>query len=586
MPTRPAPPPVVAVRLPRWRRALAAQLAALTAAAAVLAPGVAQAQGQGQVRLPSLGESSSADLSIGSERRLGDQIMREVRRDPDFLDDPVLQDYLVSIWAPLVEAAREIGNIDAFTDQALAWQPFLVRERSVNAFAWPGGYVGMHLGMIAIATTRDQLASVLAHELSHVSQRHIARSIAPQREASLVAIAAMLLGVLAASRGGSADVANAAIMGGQGAAIQSQLNFSRAMEREADRIGYNVLIAAGYSAGGMSAMFEKLDGNSRLNDSGAYPYLRSHPLTTERISEARSRTLISGATDGPLTIEHAVMQARARVLMDGNAQALQRFSGRTASPLLADRVGALYGAALAASRLREPARAQSLVAEAQQLAASASPRDPRAERALALLQAETRLAAGDAGSALQVLERLPSLPVPRLAGGASAEADATGDRGSATTSLSQTPSVSAARRVAREDRRPPLLLQAQALLELHRANPADGLASATALRDSTEALQTWVAEQPQDAAAWQLLSQTADALGLKLRSLRAAAEAQVALGDLNGGIDRLRAAQQISAEAARAGAPQDFIEASVIDSRMRQLVALRRQYAIEAKESP
>ncbi|MEO5733392.1 MAG: M48 family metalloprotease [Rubrivivax sp.] len=565
----------------RWRRALAAQLAALTAFAAVLAPAAVQAQNQ--VRLPSLGESSSADLSIGSERRLGDQIMREVRRDPDFLDDPVLQDYLISIWAPLVEAARKIGNIDAFTDQALAWEPFLVRERSVNAFAWPGGYVGLHLGMLAVATTRDQLASVLAHELSHVSQRHIARSIAPQREASVVAIAAMLLGVLAASRGGNPDAANAAIMGGQGAAIQGQLNFSRAMEREADRIGYNVLVAAGYSAGGMAAMFEKLDGASRLNDNGAYPYLRTHPLTTERISEARNRTLISGAADGALTLEHAVMQARARVLMDGSVQALQRLTGRTASPQLADRVGALYGAAMAAARLREPARAQSLAADALRLAEGASPREPRAERALAMLQAETRLAAGDAASALQLLDRLPPLATSQSA---AATPTATAGDGGSLSSLSQAPSYSAAQVVARADRRPPLLLRAQALLELHRSDPASPLAADSALRDSTEALQTWVAEQPRDAAAWQSLSQTADALGLRLRSLRAAAEAQVALGDVNGAIDRLRAAQSVTADAARSGVPQDFIEASVIDSRMRQLVALRRQYAIEAKESP
>ena len=198
-----------------WRRALALLLALLTAAA----PAVAQ------VRLPSLGESASQDLAVGTERRLGDQIMREARRDPEYLDDPVLLEYLQSIWLPLVAAARQVGNIDADTDRAFAWESFLVRDRSVNAFALPGGFVGAHLGLIAITTTRDQLASVLAHELSHVTQRHIARSIAPQQQASMVAIASLILGILAASRANNIDVANAAIMGGQGAAIQQQLNF-------------------------------------------------------------------------------------------------------------------------------------------------------------------------------------------------------------------------------------------------------------------------------------------------------------------------------------------------------------------------
>ena len=113
-----------------------------------------------------------------------------------------------------------------------------MRDRSVNAFALPGGYVGVHLGLIAMTGTRDELASVLAHELSHVTQRHIARGIANSKRQSLIGLAAMILGVLAASRAGSADGANAAIVGGQAAAIQGQLNFSRDMEREADRIGF------------------------------------------------------------------------------------------------------------------------------------------------------------------------------------------------------------------------------------------------------------------------------------------------------------------------------------------------------------
>jgi predicted Zn-dependent protease len=136
------------------------------------------AQTGGAVRLPALGESASEDFSVGTERRIGEQIMAEIRRDPAYLDDPLLLDYVQSLWAPLVDAARARGNIGADLDTAFAWEAFLVRDRSVNAFALPGGFVGVHLGLMAMTGTRDELASVLAHELSHVTQRHIARSVA------------------------------------------------------------------------------------------------------------------------------------------------------------------------------------------------------------------------------------------------------------------------------------------------------------------------------------------------------------------------------------------------------------------------
>ena len=517
---------------------MASSLAALMAAGGASLPAAAQ------VRLPSLGETASADLSVGAERRLGEQIMREARRDPEFLYDPILQEYLDSIFDPLVAAARQMGNIDADTDRAFAWEPFLVRDRSVNAFALPGGFVGVHLGLIAITTTRDQLASVLAHELTHVTQRHIARSIAPQQRASMLALATLLLGVIAASRSNNADVFNAAVMGGQGAAIQGQLNFSRDMEREADRVGFGLLDAAGFAPSGMASMFERLDVASRLNDAGGYPYLRSHPLTTDRISESRNRTLINPGAPAVATLMHAMMQARSRVLMAEGVQSLQRLATPANAPARIDRVASLYGAALASSMLNEHGAAQAQVAQAMQLEATMAPRDAQAERALQLLLAQVRLGAGNAAGALDVLDGIA--PATRAAGGSAGAG------------------------------RPALLLRAQVVLALHRANPA---LAQEPLRASTESLQTWLADQPQDSAAWELVASTSEALGLKLRSMRAAAEARVLLGDLTGAIDRLRAAQTASRQATGA----DFIEASVIDSRLRQITAQRRQLMIEAR---
>jgi beta-barrel assembly-enhancing protease len=510
------------------RRGWAACVSTVVAASLALA-----LPAQAQVRLPALGESASDDLSISAERQLGLEIMREARRDPALLDDPVLLAYVQSLWKPLVAAARQRGDITADSDQVFAWELFLVLDRSVNAFALPGGYVGVHLGLINITQTPDQLASVLAHELAHVTQRHIARSISVQQTSSLLSIATILLGVLAASRSNNADMANAAIMGGQGMAVQGQLNFSRDMEREADRIGFGLLGSAGFATAGMSGMFERMDNATRLSDNNAFPYLRSHPLTIERISEARSRILVTGSQPSGPPLIHALMRARARTLMDTSAQGLQRLSGESSSPDLPDQLGALYAGALSAALSGDATRGDKLVNEALALARSAPVPEADAEMALKLLQVQVRLAAKDAAGALKLLDALPP----------------------SNTALGP---------------RPALKLRAQAALDLHRQQPAQ---AAGALRYSIEALQIWLADHPQDAFAWELLSSTTEAAGLKLRSLRAAAEARAMVGDLNGAIDRMRAAQAHG----RGATEQDFIEGSVIDVRLRELMAERRE---------
>ncbi|NRF69204.1 M48 family metalloprotease [Aquincola sp. S2] len=483
---------------------------------------------ESNVRLPALGESASDEFNLNAEKRIGDQIMREVRRDPDYLDDPVLLDYLQSLWQPLVRAARARGDIDRDSDGLFPYEAFLVRDRSVNAFALPGGYVGVHLGLIGITSSGDELASVLAHELSHVTQRHIARSVVAAQRSSTLSLVAMVLGVLAASRAQSTDMAQAAIVGGQAAAAQAQLNFSRDMEREADRNGYNLMTQAGFAPGGMAAMFEKLDSANRINDSGGFPYLRSHPLTVDRVGEARQRASTSGAaTPRANPLRHALMQARSRVLMDASTQALRRqqetVPRNDATPT--QRLAAHYTRALASVRLRDFTLADEALAAGTPLLADAEGRS-----AWAQLAGETAIARGQAPRAAQALATLP--------------ADGT---------------------------RSQLLLRAQ--LALLAGDPA-------ILRDSTEALQAWVAEHRGDAGAWRALAGTSERLNQPLRSLRAQAEAQAALGDLQGAMDRLRAGQQL---AKRGGPNIDFIEASVIDARLRDLLAQRRQLIAEQR---
>jgi predicted Zn-dependent protease len=509
------------------RTVIAALLLGLAGPMAVVDPA------QAQVNLPSLGDSVSQDLDVGTERRLGDQVMREIRLDPDYLDDPILLEYLQGIWNPLVTAAEKLGNIGDETHDRFAWEAFLVRDRSVNAFALPGGFIGVHLGLIAMTVSRDELASVLGHELSHVTQRHIARRIAGDSKTTLLSVAGLVAGLLAASRG-NIDMANAAIVGGQAAAQQVALNFSRDMEREADRVGFNVMTEAGFSPAGMVSMFERMEQAYHLMDSGAYPYLRSHPLTTERIGDARQRLGTAEFIRPPSIAEHALMAARARVLMDARAEAwlpLQNLDAGTRSTQTGpnkayEQLAARYASALASIKLRNFPRAENTLRSAE-LTLELLGGDARAGRALRYLRAELDQARGQAADGYAALKPL-------------------GDDGRSRVML------------------------------LQRASLAMVDARLESARDAADGLQTAVSLHPNDALAWTQLGQLWDKLGQPLRSVRAQGEARAAAGDLKGAIDRLRSGLRLSR-----GRDADQIEAAVIDARLRTLLYERRQLLAE-----
>ena len=482
-------------------------------------------------------------MSSSAERRLGDRIVRELYRDPDYIDDPVLVDYVQGIWQPLLAAARARGDLTAELDERFAWDILLGRDRSVNAFALPGGYLGVHLGLIAVVGSRDELASVLGHELSHVTQRHISRLMAKQGQQTPWMLGAMILGALAASK--SVDVGNALIAGGQALAIQNQLNFSRDMEREADRVGLGVMTQAGFDAQGFVAMFEKLQQASRLNDNGAYPYLRSHPLTTERIADMRSRqALAAPASTTPLAMqsEHAMVVARARVLsnpgVDALRAALVEAQSTTLGALTAPRqAGVLYGAALTASQLRDFANARQYLERLTAVVRG----DVRAAHLTRLLAAEIAMAAGDVPLAAAAMAAGP--------------ADQTG--------------------AASPPTRAELLLASMVALRGGQAEQA-GVAA--------QRLQSWVATHPRDAQAWQLLASAQAAQGQTLRAIRAEAEAQVARMDYAAALDRFKAAQDVLRQGRAGGsgdAAADHIDASIIDTRKRQVELLLREQTLD-----
>src|SRR5450830_71539 len=246
--------------------------------------------------LPNLGDTSREDLSPAMERKVGEEIMRDLRGDRDYLDDAPLLEYMNTFGNALVAARPSVRGETSYD-----YSFFVVRDPQLNAFALPGGFIGVHSALLLAAQSEAELASVLAHEIGHVAQRHIARMLGQQRQDALLPLAAILLAALASRAGG--DAAIGVFAAGQGLAIQRQLNFGRDAEREADRIGFQIMGEAGFDTTGMVAFFGRMQAASRSYSDLVPAYLQTHPLTTERIADILAR-------------------ARARVLQDESMQGL------------------------------------------------------------------------------------------------------------------------------------------------------------------------------------------------------------------------------------------------------------------------
>jgi len=249
-------------------------LALLTAALVALAP-----RAWAHSALPDLGSASDTELSPQMERRLGESIVRDMRRDPQFIDDPEVSEYLGSLGARLTEV---------MTGARQDFEFFGVRDASINAFALPGGFVGVHTGLLNAADSESELASVLAHEIGHVTQRHIARMLGQQKQMQIPVLAALAAAILLGRS--RPDLAAGASAAAQAGAVSAQLAYSRDFERDADRVGLQALAAAGYDPRAMAAFFEKMQRSQRVSDDGTLPgYLRTHPVTTERIADAQNK---------------------------------------------------------------------------------------------------------------------------------------------------------------------------------------------------------------------------------------------------------------------------------------------------------
>ena len=321
--------------------------------------------------LPTLGDTEREELSPLAERKLGDKIMQEIRRDPDYLDDAPILEYLNNFGTNLVAA-----HPDARGETSFDYFFFAVRDPVLNAFALPGGFIAVHSGLVLAAQSESELASVVAHEIGHVAQRHIARMLGKQRQDALLPLAGVLLAVLASRARSGPDTPAAIMMGTEGLAIQRQLNFSRDAEREADRVGLQILKGTNYDTSGMVAFFGRLQTASRSYNDLAPSFLRSHPLTSERISDIQARIGDARYKQRVDSLDFQLIRARMRVLQDNTTQGFRDasivFDEQTRiynSPVA---IAGKYGLALIALKQGAPARAQKLLQEARALAQSSS----------------------------------------------------------------------------------------------------------------------------------------------------------------------------------------------------------------------
>ncbi len=309
--------------------------------------------GPGRAALPDIGSPEDAILSVREEQALGREIATQVWRTLPVLEDPELSGYLTSLGRRLLAVAPG-GQRD--------FQFFIVADPSINAFAAPGGIIVVNTGLILAAANEAELAAVLAHEIAHVSQRHIVRAYSQGRRTDLASQLALLAAVLIASYGGQADLAEAALYSSIAANVQQKLAFSRSHEHEADRVGIEILAESGFAPSAMADFFATLQRRSFAGGGEGPEFLSTHPLTAERISDARGR---AAQMAGPFVSDSLAFQlAKART--DALTAPPESLQARIEEPRPGvgpdhDKIAARYFVALAHIRLRQGAEAISLL---------------------------------------------------------------------------------------------------------------------------------------------------------------------------------------------------------------------------------
>lgn len=299
----------------------------------------AAAQARSELNVPYIGEPADRSLSPSEEKRLGQEVMRQLLAGGHVLEDPELAEYIKALGNRLLRHTNEAEQSFTF---------FVVKDAAINAFALPGGYIGINAGLIIASQSESELAGVVAHEIAHVTQRHIARSMDKTSGWDIASTALVIAALIVGAH--DPEIAQAALSLGMSAAIQQQINFTRAHELEADRLGILTLSAAGFDPAGMSAFFHRLSQKGQLYGESLPELLRTHPVNTTRIAEAQSRAAALPPGQTQSSLDYRLMKVRAQVFsIELASETLSYFRAlHRQDPSLENR----YGLALALGRNR------------------------------------------------------------------------------------------------------------------------------------------------------------------------------------------------------------------------------------------
>lgn len=300
-------------------------------------------------KLPDIGTAGITALTIDKEKMIGEQVMRQIRGQGIVLFDPVLQDYLQDVGNRLVILSDNVRFPFTF---------FFVRNPQINAFAFYGGHIGINTGLVAAADNESELASVLAHEIAHVTQRHLARRLESQQQGSEVRIASLLASILIAVASPQAGMA--AIMGNMGITSQLQINHTRKNEKEADRVGMNIIRRSSYDPRAASTFFAKLAEKNRYN-SRRLGYLQTHPMALDRVADSRSRYSNQSRYIGGDELLFQLAKARINVRYQGDTDWIEYYRDKVKKqPSVA---AYRYGLALAYFENNQFEKAHTLIAQ-------------------------------------------------------------------------------------------------------------------------------------------------------------------------------------------------------------------------------
>ncbi|MGR6034028.1 MAG: beta-barrel assembly-enhancing protease [Candidatus Nitrosoglobus sp.] len=295
-----------------------------------------------EIELPEIGDHSGIAMSPEQERSIGQEFMRQLRNSVTIIEDPEITTYLQSLGYQLVANSDNPGQEFTF---------FIVQDSTINAFAAPGGYIGVHSGLIENTRTESELAAVMAHEIAHITQHHLARAFEQSSRLSLPMAAAIVAAILLGVSTQNPDAGFAGLAAAQAGAAQLQINFTRSNEKEADRIGMQALIRAGFDPFAMPAFFERLQQASRYYGTQPPEFLSTHPVTTNRIADAMGRAESLAVTPQPPVKDHLqfyLMRAKLQVLTsDNQGQTVHKFNQALETGHYLNEEATRYGYALA-----------------------------------------------------------------------------------------------------------------------------------------------------------------------------------------------------------------------------------------------